>query len=213
MKLKAILAFIHFVIFWCLLTVAWPNAWAWASEAAQAGPAPWMQATDSMPDVNQPSDMSGADQENCTEVILGEVNARLGTSFVREDVAQVQMAGWDHPEAGFVRGGGYNIRIVKTLSADEGSKVHAGRFADWWTFLDLGIRPSLHIPGNFDGQNVLNMNWSSDGQSVTVDFVAHTDDAYAYTPFGFIWHEVEDVIGANTRPPCPIESDVDPELQ
>ena len=209
MKLKAILFILNFTMIWCLCAIAWPGARA---DEPQPTPA-WMSATDSMSDVEKPAGLSADDQEQCVGVVLGELNARLGTSFRRENVAPIQMAGWDKPEVGFVRGGGFNIRVVTTLPVEDASQVHVspGRFADFWTFIDAGLRPSLHVPGSFDGQTTFNQTWSDDGKTVSYDFVAHTDSAYAYLPFGFIFHEIRDVFGANSRPPCPLEGDVDPE--
>jgi hypothetical protein len=175
---------------------------------AQASPE-WMKIRNDA--IVRPDSMSADEQAECTESILTEMNRHFKTSWTADDIAPVQMPGWDHPEAGFIRGGGYNIRIVKTLNRGDESIKHikAARYSTFESDVEIGAQPSLHIPGKIDGQQMFNKETSSDKSTTTYDFIAHSDSAYAFLPIGSLLHLFEDVIGAKTRRPCPVEHGVE----
>ena len=152
--------------------------------------------------VDRPTKLSFNEQLECTYRILDSVNHRFHTSFTREDVAPIKMSDWEQPESGFVRGGGFNIRILgNQISPDHKKKLHPGRFASIWDWLTIGLNPSLHIPGDIDGVSVFELD--SKTAVPQVDFVAHLDSAFAYLPLGLVFHELVDVVGADIRNPCP----------
>jgi hypothetical protein len=154
--------------------------------------------------IDPPEQMSGADQDQCTRVILDEINTRTKISLTEDDVAPIKMPSWDRAERGFVRGGGFNIRIVTTLSerSNQLHHLHSGRFANFITWLKMGDEPSLHLPKVIDDHQIFFK--SEDETGTHVDFVAHVDSAYALLPIGFFKHIFTDVVGADTRNPCPI---------
>jgi hypothetical protein len=155
--------------------------------------------------------MTAQEQTECTESILTEMNRHFKTSWTADDVAPIQMPGWDHPESGFIRGGGYNIRIVKTLNqGDETIKhIKPARYSNFVSDIEVGAQPSLHIPGKIDGQTMFIKESSTDKSTTTYDFIAHSDSGYAFLPIGSLLHLFEDVIGAKTRRPCPVEHGVE----
>jgi hypothetical protein len=168
----------------------------------------WMHSKN-LTDVTRPDGLGGAEQEECTQVILDEINRRLKTSFDRDNVAPIRLDDWTRDEMGFVRGGGFNIRIAGSMSSEHSKRTHlrAARFADFATWLELGARASLHIPRDFDGETVFLKSERDD--QVNYDFVAHMDTGYAYLPLGLLIHGLRDVAGADGRNPCPAEPGLD----
>jgi hypothetical protein len=163
----------------------------------------WMNAD--IAEIEQPINLSGAEQEQCTQVILEEMSKRTKLSFTADNVVPIQFPGWNQAEKGFVRGGGFNIHVVATISETRKKlhHFHAGRFANFLTWLRMGDEPSLHLPDNIDG---LQTYFETEDESGThVDVVAHVDSAYAYLPIGLFVHLFTDVVGADTRNPCPIK--------
>ena len=70
---------------------------------------------------------------------------------------------------------------------------------------DIPGRPFRHVvdaPSDLD-PNVLTFTNVNDGGVYTVSFTAHIDSAWADNPLGALFHWVSDVLGANTRNPCP----------
>jgi len=156
--------------------------------------------------IQKPTNLSESEQESCTLSLLNEVNHHLKTSFTEHDLAPIQMPGWDQPEMGFMRGGGFNIRIVTSVNrGTEGDHIHSGRFADLETALKLGAGASLHIPEKIEGLTTFLKSESDDGEQIQYDFIAHSDTGYAYLPLGVFIHVFRDVLGADGRRPCPAE--------
>jgi len=164
----------------------------------------WMQSQ--MDVIQKPDSMSGAEQEACVESILIEMNKRMKTSFTRENVSPIQMPDWDKPEVGFIRGGGFNIRIVASLTKEETKHTHIkpGRYADFETLIKFGAQASLHVPDVIDGRKFFLKTVSANGRE-NFDFIAHSDTAYSYLPVGTLIHVFVDVLQPEKRNPCPIE--------
>jgi hypothetical protein len=189
------------------------NKYAWIALAgvfltwtANANDTPvWMQSQ--MGAIEKPESMSGAEQDACVQLLLDEMNTRMRTSFTRENIAPIQMSGWDKPEIGFLRGGGFNVRIVASLTKAETKHTHIkpGRYADFETLIKMGDQPSLHVPNAIDGQQFFLKTVSDDGNRIDYDFVAHSDTAYSYLPLGTFVHIFVDVLQPDKRSPCPIE--------
>jgi hypothetical protein len=161
----------------------------------------WMTDLDQYVDL--PDRMTPDQQTVCAQRIVNELNVRIqGFDFTPDDMAPIQMASWTSPRMGLLRGGGYNIRIVKSeLSEKQVKKVKAGRYATKFDWLLDGVSPSLHVPGLTLGSQLLLKTKDS------VDFTAHIDSAFAYFPAGALAHLFVDVIGADTRDPCPLPRD------
>lgn len=159
--------------------------------------------------VEAPTKLSYAEQVECTDRILEAINDKFDGDFSPDDVAPVKMSTWAHEEAGFVRGGAFNIRVRGSqYPSHRRKKIHPGRFTDPWTWITFGIHPSLHIPGKIDGATVFELDSErtlSAGGDPQIDFVAHIDSAYAYIPTGLLYHLLVDMAGADTRNPCPAE--------
>jgi hypothetical protein len=160
--------------------------------------------------VDEPVNLSGAEQEFCSQVILEEINKRAQLSLSENDIVKIQLPHWSQSETGFIRGGGFNIRVVTTIpeSRKKLKHLHVGRFADFMSWLKMGDEPSLHLPGSIDG--VQTYFETEDEAGTHVDLVAHVDSAYAYLPLGLFEHLFKDVMGADTRNPCPTESGENP---
>src|SRR5581483_11552171 len=88
----------------------------------------WMTTLDKIVDL--PDHMTEDEQATCTERILDELNLKLkGNTFTLDDVAPIKMASWTYPRMGLLRGGGYNIRLVKSgLVGKQVKDIHPGRF-------------------------------------------------------------------------------------
>ena len=165
----------------------------------------WMQTA--INSIQKPEGLSGAEQEACAQSLIDELNHRMKTSLTLNEITPIQMPGWDKPEMGFMRGGGFNIRIVTSLTKAQTkhTRIKTGRFADFETWLKLGAQPSLHVPDKIDGQKLFLKTVSEDGERIDYDFVAHSDSAYAYLPIGVFMHLFRDVLDPEQRNPCPIE--------
>ncbi len=163
----------------------------------------WMNS--SIKSIKVADHMSRDDEGYCQNAILNEVNHRLKTSFTLNDLAPIQMPGWPEPVMGFMRGGGYNIRIVGSVdrTSHQATHIKPGRFSDFETIVKLGAQPSLHIPKDIEGHAVFIKTESAD--QVQFDFVAHSDTGYAYLPIGVFIHGFRDVLGSKERSPCPVE--------
>ena len=164
----------------------------------------WMDS--SMSSIQKPT-LSLDEQAQCTIALLSEVNHRLKTQFTTEDLAPIQMPDWNEPEMGFMRGGGYNIRLVTSVDRSSHAATHIkpGRFSDFETFMKLGAQASLHIPNVIEGRPVFIKTESESEEKTQFDFVAHSDTGYAYLPAGTLLHFFRDVLGAKGRSPCPVE--------
>lgn len=183
--------------FFCTLIAAllFPLA---AARAGDTSPWPgWMTTLDKAVDL--PDRMTPDEQAVCTQRILNELNVKLkGFNFTQDDMAPILMASWTTPRMGLLRGGGYNIRVVRSgLTAKQLKHIKAGRYVTITGILTDGISPSLHIPGLTLGAELLIKTDDS------VDFTAHIDSAYAYFPLGALAHLFIDLIGHSTRDPCP----------
>jgi hypothetical protein len=199
----------HEAIFSLLTLFIALNAFSATNEAL---PNPtWIDAD--LSGVDEPLNLSGAEQEFCAQVILEEINKRAQLSLNENDIVKIQLPNWSQPEQGFIRGGGFNIRVVAAIpeTRKKLKHLHVGRFADFMTWLKMGDEPSLHLPSNIDG--VQTYFETEDEAGTHVDLVAHVDSAYAYLPLGLFEHLFKDVIGADTRNPCPTESGENPDGQ
>ncbi len=105
-------------------------------------------------------------------------------------------------------GGAVNLDLnVANLSTAQFNAINPGRYAPsgFWGKI-TGYGPSLHLPsgpGNGlpsqDSPQTLVFT-KSDG---SVSTSAHIDSAWANNPIGGVIHVGVDVLGANTRNPCP----------
>lgn len=176
------------------------SSFALADGGPDAVPTSWMVKLGNL--MQPPTSLSSDMQNTCTQRILDALNDQFGMHFDTSDLAPIFVPGWKNMEMGFVRGGGYNIRVYATgLSSAEVKRVHAGRFLskDHVFFRDL--KPSLHVPNVIWG--VSTMTKSQDASGGKVDFIAHIDSQWAYSPFGLLDHLFTDVLGSATRNPCP----------
>lgn len=172
--------------------------------------------------IHPPDNLSDEVQLDCTMKILEYVNNTFHTEFGIENVVPIQLPGWEKPEAGFIRGGGFNIRVAGNQLIADNHPVKYGRFMPLIGWFELGAHAALHLPGSIGGyqtftwKQILNTNSpdltenpdSKDSTEVSteyrqVDFVAHIDTADPYEPLGAIIHLFRDVIGASGRNPCP----------
>ena len=130
---------------------------------------------------------AGGGTGGCTARILGVANQTLGTSFTSANVQ-------GSPSR---IGGAINISITAgNLPAAQFNAIVPGRYVSGPLQYLVGYGPSLHITGaGFKNNNV--------GGFTSVTFTAHIDSAYAYNPIGFVLHEAIDVLGPNSRNPCP----------
>jgi hypothetical protein len=152
--------------------------------------------------MNPPDKMSLDEQNECIGKILIYVNNTFQTEFTKDNVMPVQLPSWEKAETGFVRGGGFNIRIVGEAPAND-NPVRYGRYMPWIGWIELGAHPALHLPGSIAGYQTFTRQPIADNTSNKVDFVAHIDTALPYEPVGAIIHLFRDVIGASGRNPCP----------
>lgn len=151
-------------------------------------------------EIDPPTGLSTEDRQTCDDRLLTTLNQQFEANFTSQDMALIDTPTWAAPDTAFMRGGGYNIRIVASgLSEAEVKRIHAGRFIGHIDGFPADLEPSLHVPGTIGSAQV----FASDATAGTVDFVAHIDTAYAYTPLGFIVHMIRDVWGAKGRKPCP----------
>jgi hypothetical protein len=70
---------------------------------------------------------------------------------------------------------------------------------------DFGYGPSLHVvagPSSLDSTALAFTN-SNFGGTYSASFTAHIDSAWASNPIGALLHLIIDVLGHNTRNPCP----------
>jgi hypothetical protein len=162
----------------------------------------WMQHENSA--MLRPDALSDEGQRECNTNILDYVNSTFHTNFDEGNLAEIQLPNWSEPAKAFVKGGGYNVRIVGTQSRDDDSApVIPLRTEPPIGYMELGLHPSLHIPGSIDGQQTYTARKHADG-TTDLDFIVHIDSADPYVaPLGSLYHLFRDVIGASTRNPCP----------
>lgn len=176
-----------------------PICFADGSGDAPAWPA-WMSALSH--ELKSPDSLPDELRQSCEDRILAALNARFGVRFSTTDVALVDVPGWAQPERAFMRGGAYNIRIVAGgFSQTELQRIKSGRFIGHLDGIPDDLKPSLHLPKKIKDNLVFNSTFANGTGSV--DFVAHIDTAYAYSPLGFLVHMFRDVVGSKGRNPCP----------
>ena len=101
--------------------------------------------------MNPPNKLTVEQQQACTVKILEYINDTFHTEFTPKDVMPVQLSGWKKPEMGFVRGGGFNIRVVGRQPTVDPKTVHYGRYMPTIGWIELGAHAALHLPGSIDG--------------------------------------------------------------
>jgi hypothetical protein len=153
--------------------------------------------------MHPPDRMTVNEQRDCTMKIVEYVNTTFHTEFGPDNVVPVRLPGWAKAESGFVRGGGYNIRLVGMQPAMDQHSVHHGRFMPAIGWIELGAHAALHLPGSIDGFQTFTRKLSDDSKNRQMDFVAHIDTANPWEPLGGFIHLFRDVIGAAGRNPCP----------
>jgi len=137
---------------------------------------------------------------DCISVILKAINSQFGTDLT---IADVSTGTSTDPQ----EGGQVNLDIGSmNLTGTQFNAIQPGRYppSSIWGRIS-GYGPSLHVvdaPSDLD-PNVLTFTNVNDGGVYTVSFTAHIDSAWADNPLGALFHWVSDVLGANTRNPCP----------
>ena len=134
------------------------------------------------------------EQAECERRVLNRVNGAFGTNFTPEN-SIVQYDG--------LQGGGANFTITTnsstSLSSSQYSAIQSGRYSGTLGNL-TGFQSSLHVEGSGFGRS--NNPTNPNGQ-YNATFQAHIDSFHAYNPIGAIGHFIVDVLGKNTRDPCP----------
>jgi RHS repeat-associated protein len=137
----------------------------------------------------------------CQQKVVGAVNRQFGVHLGAANVL---------PSSNPLPAGGgevnVNLLIKSGLSGSQFNAIGPGRYAPQgvWGFL-TGDGPSLHVvsgPSGLD-PNVLKFARSNVGGRYTVTFTAHIDSAWADNPVGALLHFFIDVLGHDTRNPCP----------
>jgi RHS repeat-associated protein len=137
-----------------------------------------------------------AQQNACTQTVLGAVNSQFGTNFT--DSSDTVLQGWQN-------GSAYNLLITGAgLPAAQFNAVRTGRYPlNWWSYL-IGYGPTLHITGqtyfNPPPAEFYNVN---NGGATQVTFTGHIDSAFLFNPIGALIHLFRDVLGLGGPHPCP----------
>jgi hypothetical protein len=144
----------------------------------------WMKIENK--DIEPPVHLSLSEQQTCAARLIAELNRELHASFTAANISSVRMPNWDHPEMGFVRGGGFNVRMQASFpkTSPAMKRLHPGRFASTKAWFTLGAVPSLHLPDEIGGVKTFLETENSAAGTVEYDFVAHLDSGYAYLPIG-----------------------------
>ena len=138
-------------------------------------------------------------EENpCTAKVLAVVNRVFKSAFTLEHILPLDVG---------LHGGAWNIVLYAVdLPAEIFNRIQPGRYALSWKNYLFGGGTHLHIPGG--GENLpcspaIPFFNSNIGGETTVRFTAHLDHGYPYHPFGFFYHQIQDVAMASSRGPCP----------
>jgi hypothetical protein len=163
----------------------------------------WMQIENK--EIEPPIHLSLSEQQTCASRLIAELNGETHASLSASNIASVRMPSWAHAEMGFVRGGGFNIRVKASYAKTDlaTKRLHAGRFARTKAWFTLGAVPSLHLPDEIGGNKTFLETENAVTGMTDYDFVAHLDSGYAYLPIGLGLHLIRDLLGAKSRNPCP----------
>lgn len=158
--------------------------------------------------LDTPDSLSADEQKECQERVLDALDKAFGLNLDTSDIAPVRAPSWPEEKYGFLHGGGYNLRIVVSgLSESEAQKIRQGRYEGDQDGHKDSFVGSLHVVGSVSGVNMFFDTVDPASGDSSFDFTAHIDSAYAGTPWGLIDHFFVDVLGADTRDPCPASGD------
>lgn|GEM_PF-3276269 len=153
---------------------------------------------------NRPRQSHTQTDRDCTQVVLEKVNKQFGNTGLNLTQGDVS----DYQGAGYLQGGRQvNVNVgsgnltTAQFNAIQPGSYAPGGFFGWLT----GYGPSLHI---VDAASKLDQSASSFansnvGGSLFFSVTVHIDSAWANNPIGALLHWIIDVLGKNTRNPCP----------
>jgi RHS repeat-associated protein len=134
----------------------------------------------------------------CTTTILSAVNSQFGTNATPANVINTSSSGQG---AG---GQATNLQILLAgLPAGQFNSIQPGRYPlsplTWLT----GYGPTLHVTGQTPFDPTASFSNSNVGGITSVNFTAHIDSAFAYNPFGALFHLFIDFLHiGGPRKPC-----------
>ena len=138
----------------------------------------------------------------CQQAVLNAVNSQFGTNLTAQNILP---SSDPNPTPG---GGQVNVDISVNsgLSPAQFNAIQPGRYAPPGPLGMLtGYGPSLHVvagPSRLDSTALTFAN-SNVGGMYSATFTAHIDSAWADNPVGALFHLFIDVLGHNSRNPCP----------